>query len=237
MRIDIWSDVVCPFCLIGKRHLELALEQFEHRDEVEIKWHSFELDPSAPQVSDSNLVDMIAQKYGIASEQSARSQEDIARRAEAVGISFNWQNAKPGNTFDAHRLIHLAETHGLVDAAEERFKTAYFSEGKSIGDPVVLKQEALAIGLPEDEINEVLKGNLFAEAVRADEQTARELGINGVPFFLLENQWVINGAQPVDMMLAGLQTVWEETHRQQVTNLLNLDGVDDGTTCGPDSNC
>lgn len=237
MRIDIWSDVVCPFCLIGKRHLELALEQFEHRDDVEIIWHSFELDPNAPQVSEELLVDSIAKKYGISREQSMASQQDIAARAAAVGIIFDWENAKPGNAFNAHRLIHLAETHGLVDEAEERFKQAYFGEGQSIGETAVLRQLALDIGLPAPEIDEVLSSDKFAAEVRADEQAARELGINGVPYFLLENKWVINGAQPVELMLNGLRTVWNEIHQPKVTNLINVEGMDGGAACAPGEAC
>lgn len=194
MCIDIWSDIVCPFCLIGKRHLELALEQFEHREAVEIVWHSFKLAPDAPAVSEESLVEHIASKYGASEAQAIRSQEDIARRAQAVGITFNWRVAKPGNTFDAHRLLHLAAEHGLADAAQQRFKTAYFSEGTAVGKQDELRRLALDAGLPVDEVDEVLAGDKYAQQVRADEQAAHELGISGVPFFLIEGKWVINGA-------------------------------------------
>lgn len=234
MKIDIWSDIVCPFCYIGKRHLELALEQFEHADSVEIVWHSFELDPKAPQNSSQSIVEHIAHKYQISMEQSEASQRDIAARAAAVGLTFNWEIAQPGNTFDAHRLIHLGKAHGLEGSAEEAFIKAYFTQGRAIGDPAVLKEIALELGLPEEEIDEVLKGDKFAHAVRADERVAAELGISGVPFFLLENQWVINGAQPVETILAGLQQVWNETHQAKAPQLLKVPGAEGGKTCGPE---
>lgn len=198
MKIEIWSDIVCPFCLIGKRHLELALEQFEHRDAVEIIWRSFELDPTAPATAEGTLAEAIARKYGISLEQSEASQRDIAARAQAVGLTFNWQKAQYGNTFDAHRMIHLAAAHGKASEAQQAFKTAYFTDGKSVADSATIREIALELGLPAPEIEEVLTTDLYADAVRTDENQARNYGISGVPFFLIEGKWAINGAQPID---------------------------------------
>ncbi|GGH58061.1 DsbA family oxidoreductase [Rothia aerolata] len=233
MKIEIWSDIVCPFCYIGKRHLELALEQFEHKDDVDIIWRSFELDPTAPAVAEGNLAEKISKKYGISLEKAEASQRDIAARAEAVGLTFNWQKARYGNTFDAHRMVHLAAQHGLVDQAEETFKKAYFTDGQAVGDPQVLRSVAAEIGLPTDEVEEVLASDKFADEVRDDECKAQELGISGVPFFLLEEKWAINGAQPVEMILAGLRQVWAETHPTPQPTFITVDGADAAASCGP----
>ncbi|WP_312295738.1 DsbA family oxidoreductase, partial [Dermacoccus nishinomiyaensis] len=155
MKIDIWSDIVCPFCYIGKRHLELALDGFEHADDVEIAWHSFELDPTIEAVPDTTLVEKIAAKYGMTPEQSERSQEDIAARAAEVGLEFNWREAKFGNTFDAHRLVHLAAQHGRATEAHERLMRAYFTEGVAVGDTTELQRLGEEIGLPADDVRRV----------------------------------------------------------------------------------
>ncbi|WP_277102273.1 DsbA family oxidoreductase [Corynebacterium vitaeruminis] len=231
MRIDLWSDVVCPFCLIGKRHLELALEKFPHREDVEVVWHSFELDPTAPARIPGTLVEMISAKYGTSPEQSRRSQEDIARRAHEVGLEFNWEQAKPGNTFNAHRLIHLAAGRGLADEAAKAFITAYFTDGVAIGENAALREVAIKAGLPADEVDRVLASEEFADAVRGDEQQARALGINAVPFFLFENKWAVSGAQPVEVFVQALNTVWEETHK--APGFVTLD-ASDAPACGPE---
>lgn len=209
MKIDIWSDIVCPFCVIGKRHLELALENFEHADDVEIVWHSYELDPSIEREPGRTLVDTIATKYGISAEQSAASQRDVAARAAAVGLTFNWQDAKYGNTFDAHRLIHLAAHHGLATAAETRLMHAYFTEGVSIGDVDELQRLGEEIGLPADDVRRVLAGDEFTQDVRADEAAARQIGITGVPFFVLDGRLAVSGAQPVDTFERALTQAWQ----------------------------
>lgn len=241
MRIDIWSDIICPFCIIGKRHLELALEDFPHAAEVDIHWHSFELDPKAADNEGATVVDLIADKYGISREESIASQQDIARRAEQVGLHFNWEEAKPGNTFNAHRLIHAAReyfsrpevSHNLDSGdIEEAFIRAYFTEGKDISDPKELKQIALSLGMDEDRIDSVLSSEEFGDIVRTDELHAQQIGITGVPFFLVENKWAINGAQPVDMFRQALQQIWEQLHPNS-GNIINLN-AEPGDACGPD---
>lgn len=235
MKIEIWSDIVCPFCLIGKRHLELALEQFEHRDRVEIIWRSFELDPSAPAVIEGTLAEAVARKYGMSLEQSEASQRDIAARAAAVGLTFNWETARYGNTFDAHRMIHLANEYGKAGQAQQAFKTAYFTDGKAVAEAEVMRDIALSLGLPEAEVDRVLTTDAYADAVRADEALAREYGINGVPFFLIEGKWAINGAQPVEFILGGLRQVWNELHpAEKKPTLLTIPGTEGGAACGPE---
>lgn len=208
MRIDIWSDIVCPFCVIGKRHLELALENFEHADDVELAWHSFELDPTIEREPSRTLVEAIATKFGISAEQSAASQRDIAARAAAVGLEFNWQDARFGNTFDAHRLAHLAAAHGLGDEAQQRLMRAYFTEGASIGDIDVLQRLGEEIGLPADDVRRVLTSDAYAQEVRADEAAAGQIGISGVPFFVLDGKLGVSGAQPVETFERALTQAW-----------------------------
>ena len=238
MRIDIWSDVVCPFCYLGKRNLELALAQFEHRDQVEVVWHSFELDTTAHEDPEMSLAQKVASKYGMSLEQAEESQRDIARRSAEVGLEFNWEIAKYGNTFDAHRLIHLATSQGLASQAQEAFKKAYFTQGRSVEDRDSLREIASEIGLASADVERVLASDEFADAVRADERTARELGINGVPFFLLEYKWAINGAQPVDSILAALKQVWDELHPEprfmKPVVIPPVPGSEDASVCGPE---
>ena len=239
MRVDIWSDIVCPFCYLGKRNFELALAQFEHRDEVEIHWHSFELDQNAHEDTALPLVERIAKKYSLGLEESAASQEEIAERAREVGLEFNWRDAKCGNSFDAHRIIHHATARGLAAEAQEAFKRAYFTQGRSIEDHESIREIASGIGLDAREVDVILAGDHYADDVRADERVARELGITGVPFFLLEAQWVINGAQPPTAVLEGLNRVWAETHKPQTMPPVRAKAPQQaeavsGTSCGLD---
>ncbi len=231
MKIDIWSDIVCPFCYIGKRHLEQALADFEHRDEVEIVWHSFELDPSAPAVADKSLVEKIADKYGISVEESTRMQEQVAASAEAAGLTLAWSEARYGNTFDAHRLVHLAATKGLADAAHERLMRAYFTEGLAVGDHDTLVRLGAEIGLDEAEVRELLGGDGLAVEVRADQEQARAYGITGVPFFVLDGKYGVSGAQPVELFRQALAQAWAERSPLQ---MVAATGEKGDPTCGPD---
>ena len=230
MRIDIWSDIVCPFCYVGKRNLELALAEFEHRNEVEVVWHSFELDPSATEHPAGSLPEMIAGKYQMPLEQAIASQESIAERAREVGLDFNWRQARYGNTFDAHRVIHYAAEQGLASAAQDH---------ESILDI------ASEIGLDTAEVEAVLKSDRYAVDVRADEQLAHQLGINGVPFFLIESKWAVNGAQPAEALVQALRQVWEQTHQVEFLNPLagaagdaaGNNAAEAGPSCDVNGNC
>lgn len=245
MRIDIWSDIVCPFCYVGKRNLEQALAEFEHRDEVEVVWHSFELDPSATEHPAGSLPEMIAGKYQMSLEQAIASQESLAERAREVGLDFNWRQARYGNTFDAHRVIHYAAEQGLASAAQEAFKLAYFTQGRSVQDHESILDIASEIGLDTAEVEAVLKSDRYAADVRADEQLARQLGINGVPFFLIESKWAVSGAQPAKMLVQALRQVWDETHRVEFLNPLagaagdaaGSNAAEAGPSCDMNGNC
>lgn len=238
MKIDIWSDIVCPFCYIGKRHLELALNGFEHAGDVEIVWHSFELDPTIEAVPEASLVEKIAQKYGLSREQSERSQMDVAARAAEVGLEFNWREAKFGNTFDAHRLVHLAAQHGLATQAHERLMRAYFTEGVAVGDARELQRLGAEIGLPADAVRDLLNGSRFADEVRADEEIARSVGISGVPFFALGEKYAISGAQPVELFSQALAQTWDELHGEGTDATAEAaDRPDDGARHDHDATC
>lgn len=204
MKIDVWSDVICPFCYIGKRRLELALERTGIAADVE--FHSFELSPDAPRSYGAALPDVMGMMYGASRPQALQVLAHEEAEAASVGLDFQWRTAQPGNTFDAHRLVHLAKSHGLGTAAEERFFRAYFSESEPVGSPEVLRRLALEIGLGADEIDEVLSGDRFADDVRADEQRAMDLGVRGVPFFVIDNDATISGAQSVEAFVAVLQS-------------------------------
>jgi predicted DsbA family dithiol-disulfide isomerase len=210
LTVDIWSDVVCPWCYIGKRRLEAALEGFEHRDDVTVLWHSFELDPDAPPVAEGKSAERLAEKYGMSVEEAARRQAEITSLAAQDGLTYDLAESRGGNTFDAHRLIHLAAEHGLGDAAMERLMSAYFSECEPIGDRDTLERLAVEVGLPADEVREVLDGERYADAVRADERAATQVGIRGVPFFVLGRKYGVSGAQPAEVLLQALQQAWDE---------------------------
>jgi predicted DsbA family dithiol-disulfide isomerase len=210
LTVDIWSDVVCPWCYIGKRRFEAALEGFEHRDDVTVLWHSFELDPEAPPVADGRSAERLAAKYGMSVEEASARQAEITALAAQDGLTYNLAESRGGNTFDAHRLIHLAAEHGLGDAVMERLMNAYFSEREAIGDPDTLQRLAVGAGLPADEVREVLEGDRYADAVRADERAATQIGIRGVPFFVLGRKYGVSGAQPSEVLLQALQQAWDE---------------------------
>jgi predicted DsbA family dithiol-disulfide isomerase len=208
VRIDIWSDVVCPWCYIGKRRLERALADFEHRDEVDVHWRSFELDPHAPAVREGDPASRLARKYGISVDEAAAAGQRLTALAAVEGLEYRLSAARAGNSFDAHRLLHLAGDRGVQDRLKERLLAAYLCEGQAIGDRTVLLDQAAAVGLDAAEVREVLEGDAYAEEVRADEVEAAEREINGVPFFLVGGRFGIPGAQEVDTIAAILRRAW-----------------------------
>ena len=204
MRVEIWSDVVCPWCYIGKRHFEQALERFEHADEVQVVWRSFELDPGQPPSREGGLAQALADKYGTGREQAEAMIDRVSERAAAAGLRYELHRAVPANTFDAHRLIHFAAGRGLQDIADARLFAAHMTEGADIGDRATLVRLAGEIGLDMAEAEAMLAGGDHADAVRRDERRARDIGVTGVPFFVLDETFGISGAQPPETMLAAL---------------------------------
>lgn len=210
MKIEIWSDVACPFCFIGKRNLEAALAQFPHRNDVEVIWRNFELDPGAQMEYKENQYELLAKKYGMSLEQARENTERVAMSGQAVGIAFDFDKVIPTNTFNAHRLIQFAHQHGRQDAAEEQLFKAKFEEGKHVGRKETLLEIAGAIGLDAAAAEQVLNSDAYTNEVRADEAEAQALGIRGVPFFVFDRKYAVSGAQPVDVFGQTLQKVWEE---------------------------
>ncbi|WP_436897652.1 DsbA family oxidoreductase [Acinetobacter gyllenbergii] len=202
MKIDIWSDVICPFCYIGKRKLEIALEQTGIA--AEIHWHSFELNPSAPESYGIPLQDVMSRMYGLSPNRALGILHHEEQEAARVGLDFQWEKAKPGNTFNVHRLIHLASSKGIGTQAKEYFLHAYFTLGLEIGNPEVLRQLATEIGLARDDIEAVLGSNQFSDEVRADEKLAASKGIHGVPYFIINDQTEISGAREISDFVKAL---------------------------------
>ncbi|MEG0347932.1 MAG: DsbA family oxidoreductase [Acinetobacter sp.] len=204
MRVDIWSDVVCPFCYIGKKRLEHVAEQAGI--ELDIHWHSFELDPNAPAKHDTSNTERLAQKYGRSYAEMEEMERNVAAMAAVEGIDFQWQKANSGNSFNAHRIIHLAQSKGLGNEAEEAFFHAYMTEGLAIGEREVVEEIASRIGLDHAEVEYVLDSDELADFVRHDEKIAREqLNVTGVPFFIFDQKLALSGAQPREIFLQALQ--------------------------------
>jgi predicted DsbA family dithiol-disulfide isomerase len=225
MHVEIWSDIACPWCFVGKRRFEAALERFEHRDAVRVTWRSFELDPEAPAERTGERAAHLAAKYGTTVQRAREMERQMAETAAGDGLAFDFERARSGNTFDGHRMVHLGAAHGLQDAMKERLLSAYLEQGELISDHATLARLAAEAGLPEDEVRETLAGDRYADAVRADERTAFELGINAVPFFVVDRAIGASGAHPPDALLRMLQTAWEQRPPLAV--------VADGATCGP----
>ncbi|GMB09799.1 putative DsbA family dithiol-disulfide isomerase [Thermolongibacillus altinsuensis] len=222
MKVEIWSDFVCPFCYIGKRRFEKALEQFEHKDKVEIVFRSFELDPHVERNPKKNVYEYLAEKYGMSLEQAKATTQQVGKQAEAVGLHYDFDNMKRTNTFDAHRLAHFANSEGKMEEMTERLMKAYFTEGLHIGDHEVLANLASEVGLDREKALDVLRNNGYADEVRRDEEIGRQLGITGVPFFLFNQKYAVFGAQSSDVFMDVLQKVWEEEQAQP--SVINLNG-------------
>jgi predicted DsbA family dithiol-disulfide isomerase len=211
MQVEIWSDVVCPWCYLGKRYFAQALERFPHRDEVEVIYRSFELDPSAPPGVTTPTVETLAGKYGMGLEQAREAQRQMEQRAAQAGLTFRMEDLRSGNTRDAHRLLQLAGARGRGAELAERLHRAYFTDQASIFDHASLAGFAADVGLDRDEALAVLAGDQYAQAVEADEQAAYSLSVTGVPFFVIDRRYGISGAQPAGTITQVLERVWAET--------------------------
>ena len=209
MDIEIWSDIACPWCYVGKRRFEAALAAFEHRDDVAVTWRSFELDPTAPAQRSVDSATHLAQKYGMSRDEALASQRKLAEVAAGDGLDMRAHLVRGGNTFDAHRLVQLAKDNGVQDAMKERLMRAYHTEGESIGDADTLARLALEVGLPEDDVRDVLATDRYATDVREDERTATALGINAVPFFVVDRRMGAAGAHPPEALGELLRRGWE----------------------------
>jgi predicted DsbA family dithiol-disulfide isomerase len=228
MEIEIWSDVACPWCYVGKRRFEAALAQFEHADDVQVTWRSFELDPEAPAERVGDRAEHLASKYGMSIEQARQAEQQMTQAAAGDGLDFRFGVARAGNTFDAHRLVHLADTHGLQDAMKERLLLAYFSQGELVSAHETLVRLAGEVGVPEAEAAEMLASDRYADEVRADERLAGQFGISAVPTFVVDRSLGAAGAQPPEALLGLLRQGWER-RRPAVVSV-----AADGESCGVD---
>ena len=210
MKIEIWSDLICPWCYIGKRRFEAALARFEQRQHVEVVWRSFELDPQAPRLYPGTLTDRLAQKYAVSQHEATAMIARVTAVAAEEGLHYRLENARAGNTFDAHRLIHFATNRGLGPAVMERLMQGYFTTALPIGDRDALVRVAAECGLEAGEVRALLASEAYMTEVRADEQRAARFNVRGVPHFLFDEQHAISGAQPTETFLAALrQTVMQ----------------------------
>ena len=217
MQVEIWSDVVCPWCYVGKRRFERALAAFPHRDSVEVVWRSFELDPSAPAERVGPYAEHLASKYGTSVDRAQEMVDGMTATAAEDGLELRFDRARPGSTFDAHRLLHLAAEVGLQDAVKERLMRAVFTEGEPIGHPEALVRLVAEVGVDPERARAVLAEGTYGDAVRADEEQARRFGITGVPFFVVDRTYGVSGAQPVDVLRQVLERAWADREDVLVT--------------------
>lgn len=208
MRIDIWSDYICPFCTVGERHLNLALESFAGRDDVEVVWRSFQLDPEAPKESTGNALDYLTRIKGMSEAQVVAMNDGLAARAAEIGLEFNWRDSHMVNTMDAHRLGVLAREDDKGIEWDELVKRAYFTEGKNIADHAQLRELAAEVGLAAQDVDSVLADETaYAREVAEDIALARQIGVQGVPFFVFDSRLAVSGAQPVEVFRQALEQV------------------------------
>lgn len=233
MKVEIWSDIACPFCYIGKREFENALDRFPDKERVEVVWKSFQLDPSAPKRSDEDMYDMLLKKKGGTREQMKSMVSGVVERARTVGLEYNMDKAVMVNTYDGHRLIQLAKSKGLGDAMEERLFKAHFIDGADLSDHATLQRMGEEAGLRTDDVTALWSGDVFGDAVRADIAEAQRIGVRGVPFFVLDGKYAVSGAQAADHFLGALQQAWAERPAPVLQEL----GSADGAACDPAGNC
>jgi predicted DsbA family dithiol-disulfide isomerase len=210
MKIDIWSDVLCPFCYIGKRKFEAALAQFPEKDKVEVEWHSFQLDPDAVPQPGVDMYDYLAKRKGMTREWSIDAHKYVTNMAKEAGLTYNFDEAVVSNSFDAHRLIQFAKKHGKDDEVEELLFKAHFTEGKNTGDKEVLAQLGKEAGLNEQEVRDMLNSDAYGDDVRKDSAAGEQVGLTGVPFFVIDNKYGISGAQQTELFLKVLKQAYEE---------------------------
>ncbi len=215
MKIEIWSDVMCPFCYIGKRNFETALARFKDKEEVEIIWKSFQLDPTLPEVAQESQHDYLVKSKGMSPAQVESMLENVTRMAKRAGLDYHLDRSVMVNSFRAHRLIQLAKNEGLGDEAEERLFRAYFTEGLDIADTDTLTRLGKEVGLDEGDIQEALTDNRYAELIRNDIEEAQALGIRGVPFFVFDRKYGVSGAQPPEQFLQTLEKSFSEWKEKQ----------------------
>jgi len=228
MKVEIWSDVMCPFCYIGKRKFEAALAKFEYKNHVEVIWKSFQLQPDMVTNPTKNTLEHLAESKGWTLAYTKQVTSQVVQMAKEVGLNYDFDKAVVANSFDAHRLSHFAKSKGKGDAIEEQLFKAYFIDGKNTADHATLTQLAVSIGLNETEVKQILTSDSFAIEVRQDIYESQQIGVTGVPYFVLNNKYAISGAQSSETFLGALQKAWSETEKPTII---------EGPACTPDGSC
>lgn len=236
MKIEIWSDIQCPFCYIGKRHFEKAMEQFNHKGDIQIEWKSFQLDPTIPEEIEGNptIYQYLADRKGMSVEDSRAMHGHVTEMAHRAGLEYNFDIVRVANSLRAHRIIQKAKELGLGDKAEEVFFKAYFINGKDLGDKDTLMELGIQVGLSEEQVNDALENDLYAYAVNQDIKEADSLGIRGVPFFVFDRKYGISGAQPVENFVQTLSQSYSEWKEAQAPTAITYTT---GDSCSIDGNC
>ncbi|MEZ2390324.1 DsbA family oxidoreductase [bacterium RCC_150] len=228
MKIEIWSDVACPWCYIGKRRFETALAAFPYRDSVDVQWRSYQLDPGLPEHYDGSELDYLSQRKGMNPAQVTQMFDHVATQAKGEGLNYRFADVVVANSFTAHRLIHLAAAHGKQDQAKERLLSDHFEHGKDIGSQEYLGLLGQELGLPHAEVAELFSSDKYAEEVRQDIAEARAIGVTGVPFFVIDRKYGLSGAQPAEVFTQALTQAWQDA------NPLVPVGGADADACGPE---
>ncbi|MBD2756501.1 DsbA family oxidoreductase [Spirosoma validum] len=234
MQVEIWSDVMCPFCYIGKRKFENALAQFSDRDEIDIVWKSFQLDPNQPTVPNKTVQQYLAERKGMSVQQAQQMTDHVTNVAKQAGLTFHFDKAVTANSFDAHRVSHLAKQNGLQNELEEQLFAAYFTDGRNTADHATLVQLGTDIGLDANEVKTVLQSDQYANDVQADIYEARQLGVQGVPFFVFNRKYAVSGAQESQTFLGALGQSYAEWKKAQAETVLE---VVEGSICTTDGEC
>lgn len=234
MEVEIWSDVMCPFCYIGKRKFEQALNQFTHKDDVHVVWKSFQLNPAMKTEPGKTIHQYLAEAKGWSVEQARQMNDRVTEMAREVGLDYNFDRAVVANSWDAHRLVHLAKEHSLGDAAEERLFRAYFTEGRNTADHNTLVELGTDIGLDADDVTRLLTSNKYAQEVSQDIYEAQQVGASGVPFFVFNRRYAVSGAQAPDTFLGALNAAWAAWQKEHPEpDYL----TDDEAACTPEEGC
>ncbi len=230
MNIEIWSDVACPWCYVGKRRFETALAAFPHRDKVQVQWRSFQLDPDLPTKYEGTREEYLAARKGMSAHQVTEMFGHLTTQAAGEGLDFHFENVVVANTFTAHRLIHLAAAHGKQDEAKDALLRGHFEDGADIGSPEYLTGLGLELGIGAADLAELFSSEKYAEDVRHDIAEARALGISGVPFFVIDRKFGLSGAQPAETFTAALEQAWQDSQPLQMVSAAR----EGGGMCGPD---
>jgi len=231
MKVEIWSDVVCPFCYIGKSKFEKALGEFAHRTDVEVEWKSFQLTPNFEPVPGESIHASLAKKKGVPEAEGRRMNDYMTQMAKEVGLDYQFDKAIPANTFLAHQLIHFGAHQGRQDATKERLFAAYYLEGQDLNDLDTLLRLGTEVGLDPAAARQALEAGTYANEVRRDEYEAQQIGVQGVPFFVFDNKYAVSGAQPSEVFAQVLDQVWAEEHPRATPTV-----VADGAACDLDGN-